>query len=439
MIVKNCSRENNTVTFQVELDSAEFEKHVDAAYRKNRGRIQVPGFRKGKASRMVIEGFYGKDVFYEDAMEDAANEAFMFGVEQESLRAVGRPSLADMQVTEEKGALLSFKTDVWPEVTLGQYKGLEAEKDPCEVTEEEIDREIQRLRKQNGRLISVERPAEKGDTVNIDYRGEKEGAAFDGGTAEGYNLVLGSGSFIPGFEEKLIGITAGEERDLELTFPEEYHAKDLAGQAVVFHVKCNEIKFEELPEVDDEFAQDNDFDTVADLRADAKERLHKGKLTVAEKAFSDRLVDAAANNMSVEVPPSMIEAQMDSMVEEYSRYISSQGIPFEQYVKMMGGTVETFRETTRSASIKQLRTEILLDAVAKAENLEASEEEIKAELETLAKNYSMSAEDVEKYVDKEALTEQIIRNKAIAVITDSGIPTAPKAPEAEAAEPAEEE
>ena len=398
MIVKSSSKENNTVTFQVELDPAEFEKHVDAAYKKNRSRIQVPGFRRGKASRMVIEGFYGKDVFYDDAMEDAANEAFMFGVEQESLRAVGRPSLTDMHVTEEKGALLSFTTDVWPEVTLGQYKGLEAEKDPCDVTEEEIDREINRLRKQNGRLVSVDRPAENGDTVNIDYRGEKNGEAFDGGSAEGYNLVLGSNSFIPGFEDKLIGITAGEERDLELTFPEEYHAKELAGQAVVFHVKCNEIN----------------------------------------NAFTDRLVDAAVNNMSVEVPPSMIEAQMDSMVEDYSRYISSQGIPFEQYVKMMGGTVETFRETTRSAAVKQLRTEILLDAVAKAENLEATEEDMKTELEALAKNYSMSAEDVEKYVDKEALTEQIIRKKATAVISDSGIPVAPKA-KTEAEEPAAEE
>ena len=440
MIVKSSSKENNTVTFQVELDPAEFEKHVDAAYKKNRSRIQVPGFRRGKASRMVIEGFYGKDVFYDDAMEDAANEAFMFGVEQESLRAVGRPSLTDMHVTEEKGALLSFSTDVWPEVTLGQYKGLEAEKDPCDVTEEEIDREINRLRKQNGRLVSVDRPAENGDTVNIDYRGEKNGEAFDGGSAEGYNLVLGSNSFIPGFEDKLIGITAGEERDLELTFPEEYHAKDLAGQAVVFHVKCNEIKFEELPEVDDDFAQDNDFDTVADLRADAEARLRKGKETVAQNAFTDRLVDAAVNNMSVEVPPSMIEAQMDSMVEDYSRYISSQGIPFEQYVKMMGGTVETFRETTRSAAVKQLRTEILLDAVAKAENLEATEEDMKTELEALAKNYSMSAEDVEKYVDKEALTEQIIRKKATAVISDSGIPVAPEAKaEPEAEEPAAEE
>lgn len=437
MIVKNSSKENYTVTFQVELDPNEFEKHVNAAYLKNRSRIQVPGFRKGKASRMVVEGFYGKDVFYEDALEDAANEAFGFGVEQESLRTVGRPSLTGTEITEEKGAVLSFSTDVWPEVTLGQYKGLEAEKDPCEVSEEEIDRELQRLRKQNGRMVSLDRPAENGDTVVIDYRGEKDGVAFDGGTAEGYSLVLGSNTFIPGFEEKLIGISAGEERDLELTFPQEYHSADLAGKDVVFHVKCNEVKLEELPEVDDDFAQDNDFDTVDDLKKDIVDRLRKGKESVANNAFTDRLVNAAVENMSVEVPPSMIEAQMDSMMEDYSRYISAQGMPFEQYVKMMGGTVETFRESTRAAAVSSVRTELLLDAVAKAENLEVSEDEMKAEMETMGKNYGMKAEEVEKYIDKEALTEQLLRRKATAVISDSGVAVAPK-PEEPEAEEAEE-
>ena len=440
MIVKNSSKENNTVTFQVELDPNEFEKHVNAAYLKNRSRIQVPGFRKGKASRMVVEGFYGKDVFYEDALEDAANEAFAFGVEQESLRTVGRPSLTDTEITEEKGAVLSFSTDVWPEVTLGQYKGLEAEKDPCDVSDEEIDRELQRLRKQNGRMVSMDRPAENGDTVVIDYRGEKDGVAFDGGSAEGYSLVLGSNTFIPGFEEKLVGISAGEERDLELTFPQEYHSADLAGKDVVFHVKCNEVKLEELPEVDDDFAQDNDFDTVEDLKKDIVERLRKSKETVANNAFTDRLVNAAVENMSVEVPPSMIEEQMDSMMNDYSRYISAQGMPFEQYVKMMGGTVETFRESTRAAAVSQVRTELLLDAVAKAENLEVSEDELKAEMETMGKTYGMKAEEVEKYIDKEALTEQLLRNKAKAVITDSGVAVAPKAEEPaaeETAEPAE--
>ena len=439
MIVKNTSKENNTVTFQVELSSAEFEEHVAAAYRKNRSRIQVPGFRKGKASRMVVEGFYGKDVFYEDALEDAANPAFAFGVEQEGLRIVGRPSVTATEITDEKGALLTFSTDVWPEVTLGEYKGLEAEKDSTDVSDEEIDREIERLRKQNARLVSVDRAAENGDTVNIDYAGTKNGVAFDGGTAEGYNLVLGSNSFIPGFEEKLIGIKADEERDLDLTFPEEYHAKDLAGQAVVFHVKCNEVKFEELPAVDDDFAQDNDYDNLDAMKKAITERLQKSKETVANNAFTDHLVNAAAANMTVDIPESMIEEKMDSLMDEYNRYISSQGMRFEQYLQMMGTTYENFRATTRPAAETQTRTEVLLDAVAAAENIEVTEEDLNAEYDKMAETYSMKAEDIKKYVDAEALTEQVRRNKAIAVITDSGVAVAPKAAEESAEAPAAEE
>ena len=432
MIVKNSSKEKNTVTFAVELDPAEFEKQVNAAYLKNKNRIQVPGFRKGKASRMVIEGFYGKDVFYDEAAENAANDAFAFGVEQEKLRPVGRPSLSDISITEEKGAVLTFSTDVWPEAALGQYKGLEAEKESVEVTDEEIDREVETLRKQNARMVTVDRPAENGDTVNIDYAGTKDGVPFDGGAAEGHDLVLGSNSFIPGFEEKLMGVSAGEERDLELTFPEEYHAKDLAGQAVVFHVKCNSVKLEELPEVDDEFAKDNDFDTVDEMRADISKRLMDGKTTNANNAFTDRLVNAAVANMTCDIPEGMIQDNMDSMVNEYARYITGQGIPFEQYLKMIGATPESFRETTRPAAEAQTKTEILLDAVAKAEGIEISEADLEEEYGKLAENYKMEAEEVKKYVDAEALKADLLRRRATAVITDSGVAVAPKEPAAEA-------
>ena len=439
MIVKNNSKEKNTVTFQVELTGAEFEEHVAAAYRKNRSRIQVPGFRKGKASRMVVEGFYGKDVFYEDALEDAASPAFVFGVEQENLRVVGRPSVSATEITEEKGALLTFSTDVWPEVTLGEYKGLEAEKDPTDVSDEEVEREIERLRKQNARMVSVDRAAENGDTVNIDYAGTKDGVAFEGGTAQSYNLVLGSNSFIPGFEEKLIGIKAEEERDLDLTFPEEYHSKELAGQAVVFHVKCNEVKYEELPAVDNDFAQDNDYDDLDAMKKSIVERLEKSKETVAQNAFTDRLVNAAVANMTADIPESMIEEKMDSLMDEYNRYISSQGMPFEKYLQMMGTTYENFRATTRPAAETQTRTEVLLDAVAKAENIEVTEEDFNAEYDKMAETYSMKAEDIKKYVDTEALKAQILHDKALAVIRDSGVAVAPKAKEEPAAEtPAEE-
>lgn len=428
MIVKNSKREKNTVTFEVELGADEFEKHVNEAYKKNRSRIQVPGFRKGKAPRMVIEGMYGADVFYDEAIENAANEAFIYATGQEGFQVVGRPSLADSRITEEKGAVLSFQADVYPEVTLGEYKGLEAEKPAVEVTEEEIAAEVERMRKQNARLISVDRPAEDGDTVNIDYRGTRSGVAFDGGTAEKYNLVLGSNSFIPGFEEKLVGITAGEERDLELTFPEQYHAADLAGQAVVFHVKCNEVKYEELPEADDEFAKDNDFDTLDDLKADIRTRLTQQKETAARNAFTDALVDKAVENMTVDIPASMLEERMDGMVNEYAQYMAQQGLGLEDYLKMIGSDVASFRETTRATAEKQIHTEILLNAVAEAEKVEITEEDLKAEYASMAENYGMKAEDVEKYVDAEGLKGDLRRRKAIDILVDSGIPVAPKAP-----------
>ncbi len=430
MIVKNVKREKNTVTFDVELDAAEFEKFVNEAYRKNRGRIMVPGFRKGKAPRMVIEGMYGADVFYDDAFESAAPEAFMFGVEQEKLRAVGRPGLADTSVTDEKGALLSFQTDVWPEVTLGQYKGLEAEKPSVEVTDEEIAQEVERMRKQNGRLVSVDRPAQNGDTVNIDYKGTKDGVAFDGGTAENYNLVLGSDSFIPGFESKLVGISAGEERDLELTFPQEYHAEELAGKDVVFHVKCNEVKFEELPELDDEFAKDNDFDTLDALKADIRARREEQKKSAADNAFADALVDAAMDNMTVEIPDSMIEERMDGIMREYAQYMSQQGIGLEQYLKMIGSDMASFRETTRATAEKQTRTEILLTAVADAENIEITEDDLKAEYAKMGEAYGMKAEEVEKYVDAEGLKTDLRRRKAVDVIAESGVVAVTKAKKA---------
>lgn len=428
MIVKNTKREKNTVTFDVELDAAEFEKHVNAAYLKNRSKIAIPGFRKGKAPRMVIEGMYGADVFYDEAIDNSANEAFAFGVSEEKLETVGRPALADSVVTDTKGVVLSFQTDVWPEVTLGQYKGLEAEKEECSVSEEEISEELERMRKQNGRLVTVERAAENGDTVNIDYCGTLEGVPFEGGTAEGHNLVLGSGSFVPGFEEQLVGVSAGEEKDLDITFPENYHA-DLAGKAVVFHVKVNEVKFEELPALDDEFAKDNDFDTLAELKEDVSKRILSGKEKQAENAFTDAAVDKAVENMTADIPESMIEERIDSMMNEYARYMAQQGIRFEDYMQMMGGDMKAFRESMRETAAKQTRTEVLLEAVADAENIEITEDDLKAEYAKMAETYSMKVEDVEAAINAEGLKEDLRRQKAIAVITDNAVAVAPKAEE----------
>ncbi|MBE6970029.1 MAG: trigger factor [Ruminococcaceae bacterium] len=434
MIVTNAAREKNTVTFEVRLDAAEFEKYVNEAYKKNKSKIMVTGFRKGRAPRMVIEGMYGKEVFYDDAMNDAAPEAFAFAVEQEKLNVVGRPAIENVEVTEETGLVLSYKVDVWPETTLGQYKGLEAEKVTVTVSDEEVDADIERQRKQNGRIQTVEREAKEGDTVNIDYVGTREGVPFDGGTADGYNLGLGSGTFVPGFEEKLVGIKAGEERDIDITFPENY-VEHLAGKDVVFHVKCNEVKEEILPELDDEFAKDHDYDTLAEMREASRKRLADGRQSAVENAWKDMLVEQAVENMTVEIPQGMIEERLDGIMNEYAQYMASQGMKLENYVQMIGTDMATFRENSRSAAEKQTRTEVLLRAVAEAEKIEASEEDLEKEYNELAQQYGIDVDTVRAAINVEMIKDQIVSRKAMNVIVDSGIAVEPKeAPKAEEAE-----
>lgn len=434
MIVTNAAREKNTVTFEVRLDAAEFEKYVNEAYKKNKSKIMVTGFRKGRAPRMVIEGMYGKDVFYDDAMNEAAPEAFAFAVEQEKLDVVGRPAIENVEVTEETGLVLSYKVDVWPETTLGQYKGLEAEKVVVTVSDEEVDADIERQRKQNGRIQTVEREAQTGDTVNIDYVGTLEGVPFDGGTADGYNLGLGSGTFVPGFEEKLVGIKAGEERDIDITFPESY-VEHLAGKDVVFHVKCNEVKEEILPELDDEFAKDHDYDTLAEMREASRKRLADGRQSAVDNAWKDMLVEQAVENMTVEIPQSMIEERLDGIMNEYSQYMSSQGMQLESYVQMIGTDMKTFRENSRGAAEKQTRTEVLLRAVAEAEKIEASEEDLEKEYNEIAQQYGIDLETVRSAINVEMVKDQIVSRKAMNVIVDSGVAVEPKeAPKAEEAE-----
>ena len=428
MIVKNSVKENNTVKFDVELSHAEFDKYVNAVYLKSRSKIMVPGFRKGKAPRMIIEGMYGADVFYEDAVNDAAQDAFNFAVEQESLKVVGRPAVEDVNFTEEKGAVLTFSTDLYPEVTLGEYKGLTAEKTVAEVTDEEVDGEIERMRKQNSRLVTVERPAEDGDRLNIDYKGMIDGVAFAGGTAEGQTLVLGSNTFVPGFESQLIGIATGEERDIDVTFPEEYHAPELAGKAAVFHVKCNEIKFEELPALDDEFAKDNDFDTLDELKADVRANILKRKEEAADNAFTDAVVDMAVENMTADIPSSMIEERMDDMLREFAQYISGQGMGLEDYLRMMGTDINTFRESNRATAEKQTKSEVLLAAVAEAEGLTITDEEVEAELQSMADAYSMKLEDVKKVItDTTGIKSDMLNRKTVNFIKENAVVAKPKA------------
>ena len=342
MILKNVEKkEKNLALFQVESDAAEFESAVNGAYLKNKSSIYIPGFRKGKAPRAVVEGMYGHEVFYQDAMDELAPKAFDFGLEESGLQTVGAPSISDVKVTDEKTVLYTFAVTLYPEVTLGQYKGLAAPKDSETVSDEAVDAEIEKARKQNARKVSVDdRPAQMGDTVNIDFDGFLEGERFDGGKSEGYSLVLGSNSFVPGFEEQVAGMQIGEEKDLDITFPEQY-VENLAGKAVVFKVKLNGITVDELPALDDDFAQDvSEFDTLEDYRADVRARLQKNSDEQAENSFRSLIMKQAADNMTVEIPQVMLAEKAEEIVRNYAANfgMTDRSVPMDKLLQMMGLT-----------------------------------------------------------------------------------------------------
>ena len=437
MIVKSVEKkENNTATFQVEIDKAEFDAAVNKAYLKNKKSIAVPGFRKGKAPRMIIEGMYGADVFYDDAVNDLAPEAFSFATEKEELKTVGRPSVSDVNISDDKVLTLSFETALYPVATLGEYKNLEAPKDNIEVTDEDVDAELSNVLKRNARLVTVERAAADGDTAVIDFDGYLDGEQFEGGQADGHSLVLGSGQFVPGFEEQVIGLSAGDEKDIDITFPEDYHA-ELAGKAVVFKVKVNEIKESQMPELDDEFAKDvSEFDTLDEYKADLRTNLEKTRETAAQDKFKDALLKKAIENMQVEIPDAMVEEQQDIMINDYSQNLAMQGYSLDQYLGMMGMDVNLFRASSRPTAVRQIESELLLSNVAEAEKVECTAEEIDEEYKRIAESYGVDLDTVKKAVDEETITRDLKLKKASDVIYDSGIATEPVAEE-ENAETAE--
>ena len=426
MIVKNLEKkEKSTVSFDVVCDAAEFEKALNAAYLKNKKNIFVQGFRKGKAPRMVIEGMYGKEVFYDDATDELAPAAFEYAVNQEGLRNVGQPAVTKVDVSEEKVLTLSFLTAVWPEVTLGEYKGLEAPKASAEVTEAQVDDEMEKIRKRNARIVTVDRAAQNGDTANIDYLGTVDGVAFEGGKAEGHNLVLGSGSFIPGFEDQVVGMTTGEEKDISVTFPEQYHSEELAGKAAVFHVKVNEIKEEQLPELDDEFAKDvSEFDTLADYRAAVKNRIEVAEKDAAEADFQNKLIEKAGDNITAEIPEAMIEEQIDSMTREYEQNLQMSGLNLQTYLQFMGQDMAAFRATCRITAERRVKTELLLDKVAEVEGIEITAEEIAQEYEKVAEQYATDISVVKNAVPESAIVGDMKARRAAEIIFNTGIPTA---------------
>ena len=430
MNVKSIERNGNEATIVVEIDKDLMESGVNKAYLKARKQIMIPGFRKGKAPRKMIEAMYGAHVFYEDGLEEIFPEVYDFAVaKQEGLKAIGRPSLTDMQIGEDGGVTLTLTTEVYPEVTLGQYKGLEVEKAEATVTDEQVQAELDRMAQNVASTETVERAAEMGDTANIDFEGFDNGVPFEGGKGENFDLKLGSGQFVPGFEEQVVGMSAGEEKDIDITFPEDYH-KDLAGKPVVFHVKLNKVTVTNVPEQDDEFAKDvSEFDTLEELKADIRAKALEQAQKQIDSAFENAAVEKAAENTTVDMPKALVENELDTQMERFAYQLQMSGYSIEQYAKMMGGDVSTMRNAFRPAAEKQAKISVTLEKIVEVEGLTASEEEIEEEFKSLAEQYQLEVDKVKEMVPMAELTGSLTTRKAVKVIVDSAVPVAPKAAE----------
>ena len=411
--------EKSMVALTIQADAQEFEAAIDKVYKKQRGRIQVPGFRKGHAPRKIIETMYGAQVFYEDAVNEIYPDLFAQAAEQENLDTVAYPDVELLDVNKDG---FSFKATVAvrPEVKLGKYKGLTAPKDEVKVTDKDIDGELKPYIQRATRMVDVDRKAKKGDTVNIDFEGFMDGKAFDGGKGEGHDLELGSGSFIPGFEDQLTGVKAGAEKDVVVTFPEDYNAKELAGKEATFKVKVHAVKEKVEPKLDDEFAKDvSEFETLAELRKDLGDKLSQRREKQARGAFEEALLDQVTEDMTVEIPDPMVDYRAQQMIEDYSQRITSQGISFEQYLAMTGMTVDILKAQAMEGALRQVKTDLALGAIAQAEKIEVTEADIDAECARLAEQYGMKAEEVKKIVPLEDLKKDLRNQKAANVIFDS--------------------
>ena len=436
MIVKNVEKkENNTAMLQVEIDAESFDKAINGAYKKLKGRINVPGFRKGKAPRMVIEGMFGADVFYEDAMESLAPEAFEYAVGEEKLDTVGMPSIVDFNVDDAKVLTITFSTELYPEVTLGQYKGLEGVYAEAEVTDEEVEAALADARKRNARFVDVDRPVQQGDSIVLNFEGFVDGVAFEGGKADNYTLEIGSGAFIPGFEDQLVGLAAGQEGEVKVTFPEQY-AENLAGKDAVFKVKVHTVREPELPELDDEFAKDvSEFDTLEEYKADLRKNLAESRKTEAERSFKSEIMNQALDNMTAEVPESMIAEKTNEFLDNYADSMGLRGrVSREELIKGMGMGEEEFNSMMRPGALRQVQADLLLDAVVKAEGLEATEEEKADFYKKLEEDYGENAEQIKAMIDEKLMARDIERRKAADLIYSSAVKTAPKSEEAPAEE-----
>ena len=440
MTVKNVEKlEKSRVAVTVEVGAEEFEAAVAKAYTKARSKLSIPGFRPGKAPRKMIEKLYGAGVFYSDAVDIVLPEAYTQAIGQSGLNVVGYPEIeiVDDKI-DENGFTFKATIAVYPEVKLGEYKGLTAEKEEVKVSADDVKERLNEMAERNARLVSVDRKAKKGDIAVIDFEGFDNGEAFEGGKGENYELELGSGSFVPGFEDQVIGMKAGEEKDIDITFPENYH-EDLAGKAVVFKVKVHEVKEKEVPAMDDEFAKDvSEFDTLKDLKADLKKKITEERQKDADRVFEENLMNQVAENITADIPDVMVENQAHQYLDNFKAQISRQ-FPYEEYKKMTGMDDAKLLEEAKEPALRQVKMDLATAAIIKAENIEASDEDVEAEFTKMAEQFGMDVEMVKKYLSKEQVHDQILTQKAVAVVVDSATAEKPAKKTAKKAETAEGE
>lgn len=423
MSVQMENLEKNMVKLTIEVSAEDLEKALQAVYMKEKGRISLPGFRKGKVPRAMIEKMYGPEIFFEDAANMLITQEYPKAVDECGADVVSRPEIDIAQMEKGKPFIFTAEVAVRPEVTLGEYKGVTVTKIDCAVTEEELNAEIDKERKSNARTITVEdRAIEDGDIAVIDFEGFTDGVAFEGGKGENHSLVIGSHSFIDGFEEQLVGRKTGEELDINVTFPEEYHAQELAGKPAVFKVKVNEVKMEELPELDDEFAQDvSEFDTLDEYKEDLEKKLVERKKEEGKRVQENEAVEKIVEASQMEIPDVMIETQAQSMMEDFANRISQQGLSMDQYMQFSGTTMEQMLEQTKPEALKRIQSSLVLEEIAKKEDIQVSEEDIDEELNKMAKMYGMEAGQLKEFMgdsEKESMKIELAVQKAVALIME---------------------
>ena len=418
--------EKSMAKLTIEVSAEEFETALDKAYKKNKNKISLPGFRKGKAPRAMIEKMYGTGVFYEDAANDLIPNAYESAAKESELEIVAQPSIDVTQIEKGKPFIFTATVAVKPEVTLGEYKGIEVEKKTAEVTDEELQAEIDKVRESNSRMITVDdRAVQDGDITTIDFEGFVDGEPFEGGKGEDYPLTIGSHSFIDNFEEQLIGKNIGEETEVNVTFPEQYQAEELQGKPAVFKVTIKEIKVKELPELDDDFAQDvSEFDTVDEYKEDLKKKLLENKEAALKREKEEDVVGKIIENATMEIPDPMVDTQVRQMVQEFSQRIQSQGLSLQQYMQFTGMTPESLTNELQPQALKRIQSRLVLEAVAEAENIETSDEDLEKELEKMAEMYQMEADKLKELVGKEEKKQialDLAVQKAVELVVDAAV------------------